>query len=44
MKTLVVAPHPDDEIIGPGGTLLRRRSEGGTVGWLVVTALLKEGS
>ena len=40
MKTLVVAPHPDDEIIGPGGTLLRRRSEGGTVGWLVMTALV----
>jgi LmbE family N-acetylglucosaminyl deacetylase len=40
MKTLVVAPHPDDEIIGPGGTLLRRRSEGGTVGWLVVTTLV----
>ncbi len=39
MKTLVVAPHPDDEILGPGGTLLRRKSEGGTVGWLVVTAL-----
>jgi len=39
MKTLVVAPHPDDEILGPGGTLLRRKSEGGIVGWLVVTAL-----
>jgi len=39
VKTLVVAPHPDDEILGPGGTLLRRKSEGGTVGWLVVTAL-----
>lgn len=40
MRTLVVAPHPDDEILGPGGTLLRRQSEGGTVGWLVVTALI----
>ncbi len=39
MRTLVVAPHPDDEILGPGGTLLRRKSEGGTVGWLVVTAM-----
>ncbi|MDE0975217.1 MAG: PIG-L family deacetylase [Candidatus Nanopelagicales bacterium] len=39
MKTLVVAPHPDDEMLGAGGTLLRRKSEGGTVGWLVVTAL-----
>ena len=40
MKTIVVAPHPDDEIIDPGGTLLRRGSEGGTVGWIVVTALV----
>ena len=39
MKTLVVAPHPDDEMLGAGGTLLRRKSEGGTVGWLVVTTL-----
>ena len=39
MKTLIVAPHPDDEMLGAGGTLLRRKSEGGTVGWLVVTAL-----
>ena len=40
MKTLVVAPHRDDEILGAGGTLLRRKAEGGTVGWLVVTALV----
>ena len=39
MRTLVVAPHPDDEILGPGGTLLRRKSEGSTVGWLVITAM-----
>jgi LmbE family N-acetylglucosaminyl deacetylase len=39
MKTLVVAPHPDDEMLGAGGTLLKRKSEGGTVGWLVVTGL-----
>ena len=40
MKTLVIAPHPDDELLGCGGTLLRRRAEGGTVGWVVMTALL----
>jgi len=39
VRTLVVAPHPDDEILGPGGTLLRRKAEGGTVGWVVVTAM-----
>jgi len=29
VKTLVVAPHPDDELLGCGGTLLRRTAEGG---------------
>lgn len=42
MKTLVIAPHPDDELLGCGGTLLRRSSEGVTVGWLLVTAITVE--
>lgn len=41
MKTLVVAPHPDDETLGCGGTLLRRKAEGGTIGWLLMTKLSK---
>lgn len=36
-KTLVVAPHPDDEVLGVGGTLLRRKAEGVNVAWLIVT-------
>ncbi len=39
MKTLVVAPHPDDETLGCGGTLLRRVSGGANVGWLIVTGI-----
>jgi LmbE family N-acetylglucosaminyl deacetylase len=41
MKTLIVAPHPDDELLGCGGTLLRRASGGGTIGWLLMTAITK---
>jgi LmbE family N-acetylglucosaminyl deacetylase len=39
MKTIVIAPHPDDEVLGVGGTLLRRKSEGAKVAWLVVTGI-----
>ena len=39
MRTLVVAPHPDDETLGPGGTLLRRRDEGAEMAWVIVTSL-----
>ena len=39
MRTLIVAPHPDDELLGCGGTLLRRTSEGNVVGWLLLTSL-----
>jgi N-acetylglucosamine malate deacetylase 1 len=35
---LVVAPHPDDETLGPGGTLLRRIAEGWLVHWVIVTS------
>jgi LmbE family N-acetylglucosaminyl deacetylase len=37
MKLLVIAPHPDDEVIGCGGTMARVAREGGEVSVLVVT-------
>jgi N-acetylglucosamine malate deacetylase 1 len=42
VKILVVAPHPDDEILGCGGTMLRRKSEGANLGWLIVTEISVE--
>jgi LmbE family N-acetylglucosaminyl deacetylase len=39
MKTLVIAPHPDDEVLGAGGTLLRRKAEGAKIAWLIVTSI-----
>ena len=39
---LCVAPHPDDEVLGAGGTLLRLKAEGNKVGWLIVTKVKKE--
>ena len=37
MKVLVFAPHPDDEIIGVGGTIAKRAKEGDEVYVCVVT-------
>lgn len=34
---IVVAPHPDDETLGCGGTMLRCKDEGVPVHWLIVT-------
>lgn len=42
MRALVVSPHPDDETLGAGGTILRLLAEGHEVYWLNVTAILNE--
>ncbi|WP_420349576.1 PIG-L deacetylase family protein [Pelagibius sp.] len=39
---LIIAPHPDDETLGCGGTLLRHRDHGDEVHWLVATAMTPE--
>ncbi|SNZ20127.1 PIG-L deacetylase family protein [Cohaesibacter gelatinilyticus] len=39
-KTIIVAPHPDDEVLGAGGTLLRRkRDQGAQIAWLIITGI-----
>lgn len=43
-KTLVIAPHPDDETLGCGGTLLKHKAQGDKLYWLIVTSIReKEG-
>lgn len=37
MNILVIAPHPDDEILGVGGTIARKKDEGHDVFVCVVT-------
>jgi len=34
-----VAPHPDDETLGCGGTILKHVAQGDSVHWLIVTAM-----
>tara|TARA_B100000315_G_scaffold254574_1_gene295918 strand:- start:1418 stop:2083 length:666 start_codon:yes stop_codon:yes gene_type:complete len=38
-KILVVAPHPDDETLGCGGTLYRHKSEGDELYLVIVTGI-----
>ena len=41
-QVLVIAPHPDDELLGCGGTLLRHIAEGDAVHWLIVSTMHQE--
>ena len=37
MKILAIAPHPDDETLGCGGTLLKHKNNGDEINWLIIT-------
>jgi LmbE family N-acetylglucosaminyl deacetylase len=37
MKILVIAPHPDDEILGVGGTILKNTAAGNPVNVVILT-------
>src|SRR5690606_15362057 len=38
-KVIVVSAHPDDEILGCGGTLLKHIDNGDQVDWLITTSI-----
>ena len=38
-QVMVVAPHPDDETLGCGGTLLRHAAQGDEIHWLIMTQI-----
>lgn len=38
-KILIVAPHPDDETLGVGGTLLKHKQKGDLISWLITTTV-----
>lgn len=38
-KVIVISAHPDDEVLGAGGTLLKHVEKGDEVYWLIITNL-----
>jgi LmbE family N-acetylglucosaminyl deacetylase len=42
-KVMVISAHPDDEILGAGGTLARHRDQGDELAWLIVTNISESG-
>jgi LmbE family N-acetylglucosaminyl deacetylase len=41
-KVIVITPHPDDETLGCGGSLLKHKAEGDEIYWLIVTGISVE--
>jgi LmbE family N-acetylglucosaminyl deacetylase len=37
MRILVISPHPDDETLGCGGTILKHKDLGDQIHWLIIT-------
>ncbi|QNF33809.1 PIG-L family deacetylase [Adhaeribacter swui] len=40
-NVIVVAAHPDDEVLGVGGTILKHKASGDKVCWLIVTNIFE---
>jgi|TARA_B100001964_G_C14006821_1_gene497506 LmbE family N-acetylglucosaminyl deacetylase len=44
VNIIVISPHPDDETLGCGGTILKHKENGDNVHWLIMTnTLIEEG-
>lgn len=41
-KIIVVSAHPDDEILGAGGALIRHRNQGHDLHWLIATNIFED--
>lgn len=41
-KAMIISPHPDDETLGCGGTIIKHKSRGDEVYWLIVTNISVE--
>lgn len=39
---LAIAPHPDDETLGCGGTIIKHKANGHEINWMIVTEMKKD--
>lgn len=39
-KVSIITPHPDDETLGCGGTILKHKEDGDSIHWIIVTSML----
>ena len=42
IKTVFIAPHPDDESLGCGGTIHFMKNLGAEIHWIIVTSMKEE--
>lgn len=42
MKIMVISPHPDDETLGAGGTIVRAKKEKNEIYWLNITGITEK--
>ena len=40
-KILILSAHPDDEVLGAGGTLIRHMKNGDELHWIIATDIHK---
>lgn len=40
-NVLIVSAHPDDEVLGAGGTILKHKTQGDSIYWLIVTNIFE---
>ena len=38
-KIIIISAHPDDEVLGAGGTLLKHKADGHDLAWIIVTSI-----
>ncbi len=41
-NVVIISAHPDDEVLGAGGTILRHKSKGDNIFWIIATSIYEK--